>query len=202
LDILTFTKTSRANTIHAWLLWTTSFLALPVGGYVGTMISGRIDDPLSAVIGGAFAGLIIGGGQALTSSHRAHPARWIPATVLGMSAGLALGAAALGYRTSLPDLALMGALNGLVLGLTQALALPPQVGRRRWIWAAAMPVLWSLGWTVTTLARIAVDQQFIVFGASGALLVTAITGLILNRLLPVPLLNMPTISPTTAKVHS
>jgi hypothetical protein len=197
---MTHTTTSRANTIRAWLLWTTSFLALPIGGYAGTMISGRIDDPLSAVTGGAIAGLIIGGGQALTSSHRVHPARRIPATVLGMSAGLALGAAAVGYRTDLPDLALMGALNGLVLGLTQALVLPQWVGRRRWIWAAAMPALWSLGWTVTTLARIAVDQQFIVFGASGALLVTAITGLILNRLLPVPLFNNPAISPT-AKVH-
>jgi hypothetical protein len=197
---MTHTTTSRANTIRAWLLWTTSFLALPIGGYAATLISGRIHDPLSAVIGGAVAGLIIGGGQALTSSHRLRPARWILATVLGMSAGLALGAAAVGYRTDLPDLALMGALNGIVLGLAQALALPRQVGRRRWIWAAAMPALWSLGWTVTTLARIAVDQQFIVFGASGALLVTAITGLILNRLLPVPLVNNPAISPT-AKVH-
>jgi hypothetical protein len=75
------------------------------------------------------------------------------------------------------------------------------VGRHRWIWAAAMPALWSFGWIVNTLARIAVDQQFIVFGASGALLVTAITGLILNRLLPVPLFNNPAISPTSAKVH-
>jgi len=199
---MTHTTTSRASTIRAWLLWTTSFLALPIGGYAGTMISGRIDDPLSAVIGGATAGLIIGNGQALTSSHRVRPLAWIPATVLGMGAGLALGATAAGYGTALPDLALMGALNGLVLGFAQALALPRQVGRRRWIWAAAMPALWSLGWTVTTLARIAVDQQFIVFGASGALLVTAITGLILNRLLPVPLLNKPAMSPTNAKVQS
>lgn len=197
---MTHTKTSRANTIRAWLLWTTGFLALPIGGYAGTMISGRIDDPLSAVFGGAIAGLIIGGGQALASSHRVRPRTWIAATVLGMSGGLALGAVAVGYRTALPDLALMGALNGLVLGFTQALALPRQVGRRRWIWAAFMPALWSLGWTVTTLARIAVDQQFIVFGASGALLVTAITGLILNRLLPVPQFNKPAISPTITKV--
>jgi hypothetical protein len=199
---MTHTQTSRAIPIRAWLLWTSGFLALPVGGYAGTIVSGRIDDRLSAVIGGAIAGLIIGAGQALTSSHRVRPAIWVPATVLGMSAGLALGAAAVGYRTGLPDLALMGALNGLVLGVAQALALPQQLGRRRWIWAAAMPALWSLGWTVTTLAKIAVDQQFIIFGASGAVLVTAATGLILNRLLPVAPSNQPTITPTTAKVPS
>jgi hypothetical protein len=199
---MTHTKTPRALTIRAWLLWTTSFLALPVGGYAGTIITGRIDDPLSAVIGGATAGLIIGAGQALAGSHRVKPVTWIPATVLGMSAGLALGAAAVDYRTALADLVLMGALNGLILGVAQALALPRQVGRRRWLWAAAMTALWSLGWTVTTLAGIAVDQQFIVFGASGAVLVTAISGLLLNRLLPVAQSTRPINTPTTAKVHS
>jgi len=199
---MTRMKTPRAIAVRAWLLWTTSFLALPLGGYAGTLITGRIDDPLSAVIGGAIAGLIIGSGQALTSSHRVRPVSWITASVLGMSAGLALGSATIGYRTALPDLALMGALNGLILGVAQALALPRQLGQRRWLWAAAMPALWSLGWTVTTLAKIAVDQQFIVFGASGAVLVTAITGLLLNRLLPVAASRQPSITPTTAKVHS
>ncbi|MDQ0923449.1 hypothetical protein QF038_001957 [Pseudarthrobacter sp. W1I19] len=178
--------------IRAWLLWTTSFLALPVGGFVGTIITGRIDSPLSAISGGAIAGLIIGAGQALTSSRRLKPQTWIPATAIGMSAGLALAAAAVDYRTSLPDLALMGILNGLILGLAQALALPPALGRRRWIWAAAMPALWGVGWTVTTLAKIAVDQQFIIFGASGALVVTAISGLLLNSLPP----TFPSIKPT------
>lgn len=199
---MTRMKTPQAIAVRAWLLWTTSFLALPVGGYAGTLITGRIDDPLSAVIGAAIAGLIIGSGQALTSSHRVRPVSWITASVLGMSAGLALGSATIGYRTALPDLALMGALNGLILGVAQALALPRQLGQLRWVWAAAMPALWSLGWTVTTLAKIAVDQQFIVFGASGAVLVTAITGLLLNRLLPVAAPRQANITPTTAKVHS
>lgn len=188
--------------IRAWLLWTTSFLALPLGGFAGTLITGRVDGPLSALTGGAIAGLIIGAGQALASSRRLKPQTWIPATVLGMSTGLALAAAAVDYRTSLPDLAVMGILNGLILGLAQALALSRGLGRRRWIWAAAMPALWSLGWTVTALAKIAVDQQFIVFGASGAVVVTAITGLLLNRLLPIDPPARPTTTPTTAKVAS
>lgn len=196
---MTRIETPRTTPIRAWLLWTTSFLALPLGGFAGTMITGRIDNPLSAVTGGAIAGLIIGAGQALASSRRLRPQTWIPATFLGMSAGLALGASAVGYRTSLPDLALMGVLNGLILGLAQALALPGDLGRRRWIWAATMPALWGLGWTVTTLAKVAVDQQFIVFGASGALVVTAIAGILLNRLLPT---HPSTNAPTTAKAAS
>jgi hypothetical protein len=96
----------------------------------------------------------------------------------------------------------MGAVNGLILGLAQALALPTGLGRRRWIWAASMPALWALGWTVTTLVKIAVDQQFIVFGASGAIVITAIAGILLNHLLPVRPSTVPTKAPTTVKAAS
>jgi len=102
-----------------------------------------------------------------------------------MSLGLLVGTAAVGYRTSLGDLALMGALTGLVLGVAQAIALPRGT-HRRWIWAAALPVLWALGWTATTLGGIAVDQQFTVFGAYGAVTFSALSGLLLHRLLPHP----------------
>lgn len=67
-----------------------------------------------------------------------------------MSLGLFLGAATVGYRTSLAGLALMGSITGLVLGAAQALALP-HTTHRRWVWPAAMPALWAIGWTSTTL---------------------------------------------------
>ena len=55
-----------------------------------------------------------------------------------MGLGLLLGATVVGFGTSLADLALMGALTGLLLGVAQALALPRGT-RHRWVWAAAMP---------------------------------------------------------------
>ena len=70
------------------------------------------------------------------------------------------------------DLALMGALTGLVLGVAQAIALPRGT-RRRWIWAAALPVLWALGWTATTLGGIAA------FGLSGVVVGPVVGGLFL-----------------------
>jgi hypothetical protein len=74
--------------------------------------------------------------------------------------------------------------TGAALGAAQALALPPNA-RRRWLWAVAVPVLWSLGWVVTTLAGVAVDEQFTVFGATGAVTVTALLGILLQQVLPV-----------------
>jgi hypothetical protein len=35
--------------------------------------------------------------------------------------------------------------------------------------------LWALGWVVTTSAGIAVEDQFPIFGSSGAVVVTALT---------------------------
>jgi hypothetical protein len=47
------------------------------------------------------------------------------------------------------------------------------------------PPLWALGWTVTTLVGVAVDEQFSVFGAAGAVTFSALSGVLLNVLLPV-----------------
>jgi hypothetical protein len=180
---MTTTGSFRTARVRTWLIWTAGFLAFPLAGLAGTAVAGRVDDPISALLGGAVAGAVIGVGQTLASRGRLDIRRWVPATAIGMGAGLLLGAVSVGYDTSLADLAVMGALTGLVLGPAQALALPPGT-RRRWVWAAAMPALWALGWTTTTLGGIAVDNQFAVFGAYGAITFSALSGLLLLRILP------------------
>ena len=168
---------------RTWLLWTAGFLAFPVAGLAGTAVAGRVDDALAALLGGAVAGLVLGAAQTLVSRKRLDPRRWIPATAIGMGGGLLLGAVTVDYGTSLADLALMGALTGVILGPAQALALPRQT-HLRWAWAAAMPALWALGWTVTTLGGISVDNQFTIYGAYGAVTFSALSGLLLHYLLP------------------
>lgn len=180
---MTNSATSRTPFLRAWLIWTAGFLAFPLAGLAGTAVVGRVDSPVAALVGGAVAGLGIGLGQTLASRGRLDIRRWVPATGLGMGLGLLLGAAVVDYQTTLPDLALMGALTGLVLGPVQALALPRGT-RLAWAWAAAMPALWALGWTTTTLGGIAVDEQFTVYGAYGAITFSALSGLLLLRLLP------------------
>ena len=180
---MTSPEASRPSFLRAWLVWTAGFLAFPIAGLAGTGVAGRVDSPLAALLGGAVTGLVIGAGQALASLRRLQWRRWVPATAVGMGLGLLLGAPIVDYRTSLADLALMGALTGIPLGIAQALALPRHT-RLRWAWAAAIPILWALGWTVTTLGGIDVDQQFTNFGAYGAITFSALSGLLLHHLLP------------------
>ncbi len=180
---MTGPATSRTPFLRAWLIWTAGFLAFPLAGLAGTAVVGRVDSPVAALVGGAVAGLGIGLGQTLAGRGRLDVRRWVSATGIGMGLGLLLGAVVVGYETSLPSLVLMGALTGLVLGPAQALALPRGT-RLRWAWAAALPALWALGWTTTTLGGISVDEQFTVFGAYGAITFSALSGLLLLRLLP------------------
>jgi hypothetical protein len=169
--------------LSTWLLWTAGALAFPLAGLAGTGVAGRVDGPIAALVGGAVAGLVIGVAQALLSRGRLDIRRWAPATATGMGLGLLLGAVTVGYETSLADLVVMGALTGVVLGAAQVPALPRHT-RLPWVWAAALPVMWALGWTATTLGGISVDEQFTVFGAYGAVTFSALSGLLLHVLLP------------------
>jgi hypothetical protein len=184
MTAITQTPTVRRSlAVRTWLLWTAGFLSFPIAGLAGAAVSGRVDGPVAALLAGLATGAVIGTGQALVSARRLQPVRWIVTSAVGMSAGLTLGGTAVDFGTSLTDLALMGGLTGLVLGLAQTIALPRRT-RSRWLWAAGVTLLWALGWTVTTLAGIEVASQFSVFGASGAVTFSALSGLLLQLLLP------------------
>jgi hypothetical protein len=170
----------RFNT-KAWLLWTVGFLAFPIAGVLATALVGRINDAGSALIGGMVAGAVIGTGQWLVARRLLDAQTWIPATALAMGIGLGVGAWAVGYGTSMGELALMGFITGIPLGVAQAYLLRDRLANA-WVWAAAMPLLWALGWTVTTAGGIDVDQQFAVFGAYGAITFMALSGVLLDRL--------------------
>jgi hypothetical protein len=171
----------RRFNLKAWLLWTAGFLAFPIAGVLATALVGRINDAGSALVGGMVAGAVIGTGQWLVARRLIDAQTWIPATALAMGVGLLVGAWVVGYGTSLGELALMGAITGIPLGAAQAYLLRDRVANA-WLWAAAMPVLWALGWTVTTAGGIAVDRQFAVFGAYGAITFMALSGVLLDRL--------------------
>jgi uncharacterized membrane protein len=170
----------RFNT-KAWLLWTAGFVAFIIGGALATAATGRINDFRSALLGGLVAGAVIGTGQWLVARRLLDPQTWIPATAVAMGIGLGVGAWAVSYGTSLSELALMGFITGIPLGAAQAYLLRDRLANA-WAWAAAMPLLWALGWTVSTFIGVSVDNQFAVFGASGAITFMALSGVLLDRL--------------------
>jgi hypothetical protein len=166
--------------------WVAVALAFPIAGLIGWTVGGRVDAVDAALVGGALTGAGLGAVQWWAAKGAlGRAAAWISASAVGYAGGLAAGAALVGYDTDLGALAMMGFVSGVVLGAAQGLALTTQ-GRNRLAvaWAAAMPVLFAIGWSATTLGGIDVDKQFTVFGAYGAVVFMLLSGLLLARLTP------------------
>ncbi len=170
---------SKVRTLLFWLL---SFLAIPIAGYLGTFVVGRVDNLVSALLGGAVVGVLVSTAQAFASRKRLRKVSWIITSTIGTSIGVAVGTLAINYRTTLMDLIVGGLITGVIVGIAQAIALPAGTLARA-LWIPITAVLWALAWAVTTLAGIKVELQFIVFGATGAFVYTVLAGLALMVLL-------------------
>jgi hypothetical protein len=165
--------------------WLATFLGIPVAGYAGWLVSGHVDSLGAALLGALITGVVLGAVQAWGLGRNRPPvAAWIAATTLGLMVGLGIGAAMVDYETSLSALVVQGAVSGLAVGLAQAVVLLPRVGVVALAWAPALAAIWAAGWATSTAIGVDVDEQFVIFGASGALVVTALTlvlPLALNR---------------------
>ena len=189
------TFTTHPLTRSFLLRWMPTFLGFPAGGALTMLLIGPVNAPLPALLGGMLAGVAIGGAQWMALRDRVPDAAWwMPATALAHAFGLALGAALVGYQTGLADLAVQGAITGITLGIAQGLILRRSLPGWLW-WTLAMPVLWALGWVVTSAAQVQVEKQFSNFGSLGALSFTLLSGLLLGRLLqgaqPTPAIPQP-----------
>ena len=176
---------SRRRAFPGWR-WMAVWPAFPLAGLVGWAIGGRVDGVDAALVGGLLTAAGLGSVQWWAAQGAlGRPAAWIGASAVSYAAGLAAGAALVGFDTDLGALALMGLVSGAALGGAQGYVLAGQ-GRRALAlpWALAMPVLFALGWSAASITGVGVDDQFTVFGAGGALLFTLLSGLLLARFTP------------------
>jgi hypothetical protein len=160
--------------------WVLAFLGFPLGGLIASLLLGRMDNVLEALLGGVIAGVFIGLAQMLALRQRLPTdVRWAVATAAGLGVGLGISAALFGTATTLEAVLLRAPLTGLLLGLAQWFLLREQV-RRAWLWVPAMPILYVGAWFITgQVIGTSLDQGFYVFGASGAIVFQVMTGLLL-----------------------
>ena len=162
-----------------WLWPIAILLSVPVGGYIADLVINGVDSVGTALAGGLIAGAVIGAAGWFVLRQWVSWL-WIPATMVGMAVGLAAGAALVDYGIGRGDLLLMGAVTGLGVGVLQALVLTRHGIAGAFWWAVVNPFAWALGWLVTSYVITAnVEEQFVVFGASGAIVFGVLTWLTL-----------------------
>ena len=169
---------SRAGDRRFFPWWMLAFLGFPLGGWLAFVLVGSVDGGVSGALGGALAGAVIGAAQwlAIRGHLRVGP-EWILATALGVAIGDAVGALLTGAGTSLGALLLTGLVTGVAVGLLQwGLALRGRLPLAS-LWVPVVAITWPLGWTVPWAIGVDVERGYYVFGASGALVFAAITGL-------------------------
>ena len=165
----------------SFLRWILSFPGFPLGGWAAFLLVGPAGNPLAAAAAGAIAGTAIGTAQWLALRPAAGP-YWIAASTIGMAAGSAAAATVTGSATSVPALAATGAITGAAVGLAQGLAFRHRP-RTVALWSVIVSGAWALGWLTTANVIIDAANGYVSFGASGALVVTALTGFALRRIL-------------------
>jgi hypothetical protein len=168
---------------RTWLWPVAILVGFPIGGLLADVVVAGVDSLGTALGGGLIAGALTGAAEWF-ALRRWVSWLWIAATSVGMAVGLAIGAALVDYGISRGDLALMGAVTGVGVGVLQALVLARQGIPDAFWWAAANPPAWALGWFVTSyvISR-NIDERFTNFGASGAVVFGLLTWLVLAFLL-------------------
>lgn len=167
------TLISRMPAPVRWILLGLSF---PIGGLIVWSALGPITTPGLALAGGAVAGIIIGAAESL--ALRLPSARWTLATTLGLAIGSLLAA----LVAPLLGPGILGTLvTALVSGVTtaaaQLVAGPPLA---RPLWLLVRTGVWVVGWVVSLFLAINIEQGFIVFGSTGALVFVAAMILIMK----------------------
>lgn len=171
-----------------FLRWLATFLAFPIGSLLAVTVVGSVDGPVPAAIGGAIAGAVLGAAQWLALRPGGLSPWWIAVTSAALAVGTAAGVAVTGGGTSPAALTALGAIAGATVGLAQGLF---QAARGHslaaaGLWTIAVAATWALGWLITSRVIIDAERGYVTFGSSGAIVATALTGLVVRRLILAP----------------
>jgi hypothetical protein len=163
------------------LRWLPTFLAFPLGGFLSLLVFGSSASPLAALGGGVIVGAAIGAAQWLALG-RVAGWRWFAVTTIVVAVGNLVAWLLIGPPSTMPAAALTGLIVGALVGVAEALTLTMRP-LARLAWAVTVALSWALGWAITALVIVDLDRGHFIFGSSGAIVATMITGVVLRSLL-------------------
>jgi hypothetical protein len=165
------------------LRWAVTFLAFPLGGFLVLPLT-PVENPLTGAIAGAVTGTVVGLVQWWALRGRVGW-QWAAGTAAAMSVGMAAAVGVTGGPVSTGSAIATGLLSGAAVGAAQGIALGRGVVVTG-IWTMTVSTAWAVGWFLTANVITDVRDGFAIFGASGAAVVTVLTGLALAGIFRMP----------------
>lgn len=160
-------------------IWVMSFIAFPIGRIAASYPIKKIRNTIDAVIAGLIAGLIIGLVQLLVlSTEVALDFSWVLATAGGLAIGLAITMLLVQIAHKKLHLSIKGLVPGLIIGFYQWLILQNFTPLAGW-WIPTVAFSWTIGMMVSKIVGSDMSKRWPLFGASGGLVYTIMTGLVL-----------------------
>lgn len=139
-------------------------------------VAGPMEDVISAALGGAVAGIVIGTAQLIIlRRHLGMTAGWLFSTAIGLALGNTVGVLLNGGGTQTGDLLIVGAAAGIAVGVVQWTLLREYL-QQAILWVPAVALAWPLGWLVTLGIGTNIRLGYAVFESFGGLAFAALTG--------------------------
>jgi hypothetical protein len=160
-----------------YLFWILSVFSFPLGGFAAVNVASTNQGALASAAAGYIAGFVIGLAQWLAARDRL-TIKWPFFTGLGLAVGAFVGSLATNSKTDVPSLIIFGLISGAFLGLAQAFHFQ---AKNALLWATTTLVLWVTAWAITANVIVDAERGYVVFGLSGAIVYTALIGLVLFK---------------------
>ncbi len=161
------------------LRWLPTFFAFPIGGQLVVWIIGPIQNLMQAIVAGAVVGATLGLLQLWALRPLAISRAWLWGSIGGLTLGSPIAWLVINFQTTIAALTVWGLIAGALLGIGQAVAIRLSVTKLA-AWAASVSLTWGLAWFISANVIVDAEAQYAVFGSTGAIVATALLGLVLN----------------------
>lgn len=162
------------------LRWLPTFLAFPIGGQLVVWIIGPVQNFFQALVAGAIVGATLGLLQLWALRPLEISKAWLWGSIIGLAVGSPMAWLVINFQTTVAALTVWGLIAGALLGIGQAVAIRLSVTQVA-TWVAAVSLTWGLAWFISANVIVDPEAQYAVFGSTGAIVATALLGLVLNH---------------------
>ncbi len=137
-----------------------------MAGIIAKTFAGALKNVRSALVGGFIVGTILAAGEQWAFSTNNFNWIFIIFSGIALAIGNAIGSYIVHYSTNLKSLMIVGAISGVILGLTQGIIISNP------IFGLIVAIFWLIGWASMSIIKVDVDRQYHIFGMVGALFFT------------------------------